>query len=147
MVGAWKRKIPSGLKRSVLPRLARLRTGLGLHLSRQLSPCAFWTLFILCISRSSGPTSTMRSEVSCDADCLPPQLFFSPLIFPAEGLPWTFIWVHPCDVYKYIWCRLLHVCSPSRGWGRTRASSQVAASQPNFCRVSNLFSCSHSCAP
>lgn len=125
-MGARKRQILSGLKRSVLPRL----------FTSWLDPNCL-----------SGHTSNMRSEVSCEADCLPQQLFFfsPPSYFPAESLIWMSIWVHLCDVYIYIYisCRLLLVRSISKGGAGHAATSQVAAIQPNFCRVSNLFSCSY----
>lgn len=85
----------------------------------QLSSRSFWSLFVLRISCLSGHTSNMRSEVSCEADCLPQQLFFfsPPSYFPAESLIWMSIWVHLCDVYIYIYvlCRLLLVRSISKG--------------------------------
>lgn len=119
-MGARKRQIPSGLKRSVLPRLFTS------WLDPTCIPARFGA-FSFCISA----VWDMRSDVAA-ADCPPQQLFFfSPLhIFQQRAL----------NGYSL---GLLLVRSISKGGPGHAVTSQVAASQPNFCKVSNLFSCTY----
>lgn len=143
-MGARKRQILSGLKRSVLPRLFTSWLDPNCISAVSCRPAGFG-VFLFCVSAVCLVTHEVRGVVWGSLSTTTTVLFFfPPSYFPAESLIWMSIWVHLCDVYIYIYisCRLLLVRSISKGGAGHAATSQVAASQPNICRVSNLFSCS-----
>lgn len=143
-MGARKRQILSGLKRSVLPRLftSWLDPNCISAVSCRPARLLFCVSAVCLVTHQTWGQRCRVRQIVYHNNCF---FFFPSLIFSSRE---SYMDVHLGSsmwcvyIYIYISCRLLLVRSISKGGAGHAATSQVAASQPNFCRVSNLFSCS-----